>query len=96
MSSGLTCAFSRELSSALNRALSLRSSVALSTEANAAVSVRVLCPAFPHVLNSCEQRMILARTSASVPCVVSPRAPRLLGRAAALLTQSRAPTATYM
>jgi len=95
-SSGLTCAFSRELSSALNRALSLRSSVALSTEANAAVPVRVLCPAVPHALNSCEQRMIPARASASVPCVVSPRAPRLLGKAAAWLPQPKALTATYM
>jgi hypothetical protein len=95
-SSGLTYAFSRELSSALNRALSLRSSVALSTEANAAVPVRVLCPAVPHARNSCEQRMILAQASASVPCVVSSRAPRLLGKAAAWLPQYKALTATYM
>jgi hypothetical protein len=82
-SSGLTYAFIRELRSALNLALSLRSSVALSSEANAAVPVRVLCPAVPHVRNSREQRTILARASVSVPCALSPRAPRLLGKAAA-------------
>jgi hypothetical protein len=95
-SSGLTYAFSRESSPALNRALSVRSSVALSTEANAAVPVRVLCPAVPHARNSCEQHMILARASVSVPFVVSPRAPRLLGKAAAVLACFEAHTAIYM
>jgi hypothetical protein len=41
MSSGLTCSFNRELSSALNRALNLRLNAALNAEANAAVRVRV-------------------------------------------------------
>jgi hypothetical protein len=53
-SSGLTGAFNRELSPALNRALSLRFSSALIAEVNAAVPVRVLRPAAGLVRKLCQ------------------------------------------
>jgi hypothetical protein len=77
MSSGLTCAFSRESSPALNRALSLRLNVALSAEVNAAVPVHVLRPAAGFVCKLCQYRMVHVGE------------PRYLGRAVASLPRSK-------